>query len=221
MKKILYFLLVGLAFNTFAYTPFSEAPAAAQTYVATGQQPVTTTPAAQPIVENSGDNIALSPTQNNAARIQILESHDRDIISAIRAMNQNIIVLQQQLQTVNKENIQAAALIPNGHGFNSYINIGVAILLLLAMGIIVERFVRREKPIIIQNAPAPASTDNEYDFMGSEEAMPAQLDLARSYIAMNQFDQAKEALKVVLEKGNDEQRKIAAKLAHDIKQHIL
>lgn len=64
-----------------------------------------------------------------------------------------------------------------------------------------------------------ASTESEYDFMGSVEAIPAKLDLARAYVAMGDKPAAEAALKEVLAKGDPKQKKAAegllTKLAGD------
>lgn len=59
-------------------------------------------------------------------------------------------------------------------------------------------------------------TKNEYDFMGTREAIPAKLDLARSYMAMNDHDQAYAILKTVMELGNENQRTEAQLLIQKI-----
>lgn len=59
----------------------------------------------------------------------------------------------------------------------------------------------------------------DYDFMGSSEGIPAQLDLAQAYIRMNQIDKADMLLQEILQIGNTEQRKqaksILLTLTHD------
>jgi len=44
--------------------------------------------------------------------------------------------------------------------------------------------------------------DEEYDFMGTEEAMPAKLDLARAYVQMGDAVQAREVLEEILASKN-------------------
>ncbi len=48
-------------------------------------------------------------------------------------------------------------------------------------------------------------TRGEYDFMGSSEGIPAKLDLARAYIAMEDFDSARQTLSEILGEGDDTQ----------------
>lgn len=51
--------------------------------------------------------------------------------------------------------------------------------------------------------------EDEYDFMGSDDAIPAQLDLARTYIAMNDLNQARQVLLAIIKKGSLAQKKQA------------
>ena len=60
---------------------------------------------------------------------------------------------------------------------------------------------------VIQNDDT--DTEQEYDFMGSKEAVPAKLDLARAYVAMQDYQQAKTVLKEVLEQGSADQKQTA------------
>ena len=53
-------------------------------------------------------------------------------------------------------------------------------------------------------------TQNEYDYMGSSESIPAKLDLARTYIAMEDYVAARIALEEVSEGGSEAQKKEAA-----------
>ncbi len=59
-------------------------------------------------------------------------------------------------------------------------------------------------------------TKDEYDFMGSDEAIPARLDLARAYIAMEDYKAAQQVLVLVTSKGNSEQQIEAQKMLDKI-----
>ena len=61
-------------------------------------------------------------------------------------------------------------------------------------------------------SPPSAESQQEYDFMGSPEGVSAKLDLARAYLAMQDFSQMKNVLSEVLSKGNVEQRETAQSL---------
>lgn len=58
----------------------------------------------------------------------------------------------------------------------------------------------------------PQKQDDEYDFMGSQEAVPARFNLAEAYIQMREFQQAKRVLQGILEQGNSDQRQKASAL---------
>lgn len=55
-------------------------------------------------------------------------------------------------------------------------------------------------------------TRGEYDFMGSSEGIPAKLDLARAYIAMEDFNAARQTLSEILGEGDATQRQEARAL---------
>jgi len=59
-------------------------------------------------------------------------------------------------------------------------------------------------------------TASEYDFMGSSEAIPAKLDLARAYIAMEDYVAAKRTLKEIAAEGNAQQQQEAKDLLESI-----
>lgn len=61
-------------------------------------------------------------------------------------------------------------------------------------------------------------TAGEYDFMGSSEGIPAKLDLARAYIAMEDFTAARETLAEILGEGSEEHRQEARSLLKKINQ---
>lgn len=64
----------------------------------------------------------------------------------------------------------------------------------------------------------PQVLDDEYDFMNSEDALPVRFDLARVYLEMGKYQQAKEALTLVFEKGTPEQITEASSLLRQIQE---
>lgn len=68
------------------------------------------------------------------------------------------------------------------------------------------------------SAPSKAQDDTqgEYDFMGSTEGIPAKLDLARAYIAMEDYTAARETLIEILGEGSEEQRHEAQALLNNM-----
>lgn len=79
-----------------------------------------------------------------------------------------------------------------------------------------------ETPIAITAVAAPGvaevavasenDTEAEYDYLGSNEAIPAKLDLARAYIAMEDFENARKVLDEVISVGNKHQQQEARSL---------
>jgi len=57
---------------------------------------------------------------------------------------------------------------------------------------------------------------SEYDFMGSKEGIPAQLNLAKAYIDMGNKEGAKEILVKVMKDGNKSQQKEARKILYEL-----
>lgn len=57
----------------------------------------------------------------------------------------------------------------------------------------------RQEPVVTETDP---DLRDEYDFMGSQEAMPAKLNLARAYIDMEDFSSARQVLQEVITKGD-------------------
>lgn len=83
----------------------------------------------------------------------------------------------------------------------------------------------RQEPIVsLKNAAKEEKTaienEDEYDFMNSQEAMPAKLDLARAYIDMEDFASAKMLLEEILNKGNETECKEAKKILRSIKTRV-
>lgn len=66
---------------------------------------------------------------------------------------------------------------------------------------------KRQEPKITYD-----KNEEEYDFMASQEAIPAKLDLARSYIAMEDFAAAKKILKEITRQGNIMEKQQAKQL---------
>ncbi len=59
-------------------------------------------------------------------------------------------------------------------------------------------------------------TKEEYDWMGSEESIPAKINLARTYIAMEDVESARKVLDEVCEHGDENQQKEANMLLAEL-----
>ena len=92
-----------------------------------------------------------------------------------------------------------------------YIICGIFILLVV---IIVILLLPKKKTT---TEPAKVDMKSDYDYLSTKEAIPAKLDLARSYIVMEDFEGAKKVLQEVLKEGDDQQKKLAEELLAECK----
>lgn len=115
------------------------------------------------------------------------------------------------------------------YGLSSDYELGGAALLIFCFGFLAGRARVNKKNIDPAHAPVKNDPDkkeedikeeddtrDEYDFMSSNEAIPAMLDLARSYIAMEDNEQARAVLKAIISRGNEEQQAEAKTLREKI-----
>ncbi len=251
MRKILFLsvLVTMTAQCAFATDPFSTEPAPTQSFhtvqsnaspaapqqQAVAPQPVVTVSSAAPTVSsaalesgaaiiNSGSSQSAAPSnESDATRIQNLMATNQAMVSAIRAINQNVTVLQQQMMELesshpNQTTTWLMQIIQNPDVI-SLLSFGGVAILLLAMGVFIGRKVVQKAEAVsalsqkrVRADVLDDDTKTEYDFMSSDEAIPAKLDLARAYIAMNDEEQARMVLTAVIEKGNQEQRTEALSL---------
>lgn len=173
--------------------------------------------AAGQAAQASQDNLTFQ--QQASQRLTNLEDSNRAMSSAVMNINQNIAVLQQQMTTLNSARAGSEQhdflTFMTKAGDAGYLNLMAAAVILLGSGMMIGRLLRRDNPSAqsIKNAD---DTNTEYDFMATTEAIPAKLDLARSYMAMGNYEDARLALKVALQKGNEEQRMVAESLMHKI-----
>lgn len=245
MKKIVFLstLIAVAAQCAFATDPFSTEPAPTQSLhtVQSGASPAVTPQPAAPVATPTVSSAALEsgaaiihsgsmqqPTMaandnDTTARIQNLMATNQAMVSAIRAINQNVTVLQQQMMELESSHPSQTTTwlmqIIQNPDVISLLSFGGVAILLLAMGVFIGRKVvqKAESVAVLSQKRVRADvldddTKSEYDFMSSDEAIPAKLDLARAYIAMNDEEQARMVLTAVIEKGNQEQRSEALSL---------
>lgn len=138
-------------------------------------------------------------------------------------LNNKVITLQSQLNQLQQQGDQlqqqTAQLQYSVYGLS-------ALIILLALLLLVRRN-KKARQAKISAAIGAASgsaktikieddTQSEYDFMGSSEGIPAKLDLARAYIAMEDFTAARETLAEILGEGSEEHRLEAKELLNKI-----
>lgn len=143
-------------------------------------------------------------------------------------LNQEVTQLNQQIQSAQKQILstsspaqQQASEVSGFHSFadkvegmssTQYVLYAILVLLIVVILLLISR---RNQPVMQTVSAAPLGdsvdsgdidTKDEYDFMGSDEAIPAKLDLARAYLAMEDYKSARKVLTQVVQKGTKEQR---------------
>ena len=166
----------------------------------------------------------------------VLQGKLAQLSQVLSILNQEVSQLNQQISHAQKElatNLtpqqqQHQKALPLGSHFaktietsktTQYILYAILVLLLIVIMMLIPRRGGYKLQTVTEsggsgpnaaNEPSESDTKDEYDFMNSEEAIPAKLDLARAYMAMEDYKSARKVLDQVSKNGSDEQ-KIEAK----------
>ena len=190
-------------------------PKAAEPASATALPKETTASAVATTVSESPTPLPLKSAEESGLTEKKLEMFSQKIIS----LSDEIIQLKQQADQFRQQISQL-----------QYTVYGLAALVVLLALLSMAR--RPKKTAKNKTAAASAKqtpdtgktikieddTAGEYDFMGSSEGIPAKLDLARAYIAMEDFTAARETLAEILGEGSEEHRQEARSLLKKINQ---
>lgn len=216
--------------------------ATATTPAAPAEQPLVTTPtiAGGAAINPSPDSVdvdlnlqtqmgVLSQTisafeQQTEQHIGNLNDSNHAIAASIETMTQTISTLQQQVAVLQQADSKNTTAISTPKTFAEYTGFGAGAIFMIGFGAVLGRVSRRTDRAKSKNITASKTpkmhkmpeTHDEYDFMETAEAIPTLLDLARSYLVMQDIEQAKTILKTVIEKGNAEQRMEAQSLMNKI-----
>jgi FimV-like protein len=150
------------------------------------------------------DRFVTIEQQNLATQADILNIH------------QSLAGITQQVMMVGTKvaSIASVASIPSGgnsaptaainylpkNKFTWWIIFGALFLIVLLWMPSSKREAARRKEPMVSNTDADLK--DEYDFMGSQEAIPAKLNLARAYIDMEDFFSARQVLQEIITRGN-------------------
>lgn len=101
---------------------------------------------------------------------------------------------------------------------NPRLEIGIAIFLgILLFGVFLEsRGARRAKTNEYLSEEIIENPNDEYDFMGSEEGIPAKMNLARAYFDMGLPDKARKVLTEIAVRGDSSQKEEARSMLLDL-----
>lgn len=183
--------------------------------------------------------------QRTNTQIEQLTHSLKGMQDQIKQLNQALYLLNQEVVGLNKQPvIHTAALSTNTassttanpivnywrqHRSWSFYGAAIALLLVLTMLVWMVWPKRKKASAAYHHQPAPMptqtadieSTDDtqaEYDYMGSTESIPAKLNLARAYIAMEDYQAAKKVIAEVLNEGDSQQIQQAEGLAKTLEQ---
>jgi FimV-like protein len=151
--------------------------------------------------------------QINAAAVTKLSIRIDGLSQQNQLLEQQVEQLQGELQSVS-DGVSNANTTPVSTDFVSLGQLSIWDIVLSALIIILFSMLFRVSRLIAASASKGASDEmeEEYNFMATEEAIPAKLDLARAYIQMEDTAQAAEVLNDILKCGDEEYTSIAREL---------
>ena len=213
---IINFLILALpvlAANTNVSSPSSPVPAPQSS------------PNAQMLSNQLAATITAAEDYQNQLKIQLQQLKEQNT-----DLKQQLMSVQEKLATVSAEVASRQMAIPQTvseqpglfqwiFSFfnlnNSMIDMHLAVGLMVLGLLLLAWLLWYRRPKLIDEAEQEVG-DDEYDFMGSDEAIPAKLDLARAYIEMEKKDEAKKVLEEVTTKGSRAQKQEARKIKEQL-----
>jgi len=143
---------------------------------------------------------------NDAKKLQnLFLKLDEQYQNRTMAIAQQNLIMQKQITALKEQNIALQNTLNKLINYAWYTITGFLGLLLIIILVI------KPKKQVIQDE------EDEYDFMGSDEGIPAKLDLARAYLDMNDQNAAREVLDEITKQGNEQQQQEAQDLLKRIK----
>lgn len=141
----------------------------------------------------------------------------------VNQMNNRLLTFQAQLNG-NQPSlaISAGNVLQNVENELRSVNVQYAVYAVLLMFVIsivlFSGWGKKKKPKkkLATHKDIAEDTEDEYDFMNTDEAIPAKLNLARSYFAMEDFESARTVLDEILKRGDASQKKEAQNLISKI-----
>ena len=170
--------------------------------------------------------------QQANGRLKQLNSQNQQLQQRLQNLEKVVRLLNQELIQL-KGSHSASQLQPQNSQFQSFFNgwiaylkqilgenaykaaiSGMLVALLLILWALWPRKRKNQKnQRALDDQPAIGGADEaEYDYMGSAESIPAKINLARTYIAMEDLVSARKVIKQVSEQGSEEQRREADEL---------
>ena len=127
-------------------------------------------------------------------------------------LTQQVVNLQENISDLKQQGVQISQQLNNLR----YAVYGLTLLVILLALLAIVRGKKKSQTSPIAAEPAVASAQSDYDYMGSREGTPAKLDLARAYIAMEDYTAARETLTEILNEGQEDYHQEAKELLNKI-----
>ena len=153
-------------------------------------------------------------------RLDYVESNLSQVANNEQALMAQNQALASKIDAVSNMQAQPATVASNDLVFLVILS---SLIMMLVLAGCMDRQTPTSKKVIIKKQPAKSNKpkmpeivrekhDEEYDFMGSQEAVPARFNLAEAYMQMREFQQARRVLEGILEQGDSDQRQKASAL---------
>lgn len=172
--------------------------------------------------------------QRTDHQIETLSSKNEQLTQQLARMGEALTIINQEVVQLNSKLQQVrpglSAALPDANaskwgqikpefmGGVSYLLYAVLAALIVIILLLLPWNRRQDTRLVPATVPpSTEANEGEYDFMGTNEAIPAKLDLARAYMAMEDHEAAKQVLTEIQKDGNAEQRAQAGKILESIR----
>ena len=208
---------------------------AGQTYYSSAANASTPAPQPAPIAAVDADSIFQNATNQRLDALEQSEAATQaklaQFAQAISMINEEVVQLTQQTQTAGAQpalatnSVNSKTALDNssvlntveGDGHNRTMQYVLYVILLLLVIIILLMLMPRRSAFRLETVESNSETVvGDYDVMASEEGVATKLDLARAYIAMEDYHAAARILAEVKKAGNKQQREDADKMSSSI-----
>ena len=153
-------------------------------------------------------------------RLDYVESNLSQVANNEQALMAQNQALASKIDAVSNMQAQPAIVASNDLVFLVILS---SLIMMLVLAGCMDRQTPTPKEVLIKKQPVKSKKtqmpelvrekhDEEYDFMGSQEAVPARFNLAEAYMQMREFQQARRVLEGILEQGDSDQRQKASAL---------
>jgi FimV-like protein len=160
-----------------------------------------------------------------AEKNQAMQTQLQQLTQALTLLNQEVMALKQ-MNAAMQQATQSNSVVAHVQWLDALKNklgtLGMIVLVLVVLGLLTWMAWPRRRPK--KQSPQPVAekttlvpddlddTKVEYDYMGSNESIPAKLNLARAYVAMEDYSAARKVLNEVAQAGSREQQQQAEEL---------